>query len=138
MPRLKRTTHTLPKTYAGLVALFLPRPLHDRVDLDNATEMIDLLAGCALNADQADYLELLSDLVDKYERAHHPVTVRPIPVIQRLKNLVADAGLTASAFGRILGDRTVGGKILRGERELSKDHIQKLAAHFKLSPAYFF
>ena len=49
------------------VASHLLRPIRDQVDADNAAEMIDLLAGHALNAEQADYLELLGDLYGKWE-----------------------------------------------------------------------
>ncbi|MSU50601.1 MAG: hypothetical protein EXS37_16195 [Opitutus sp.] len=52
----------IPKTYAGLMALHLLRPIRDQVDADNAAEVIDLLAGHMLNGEQADYLDLLSDL----------------------------------------------------------------------------
>ena len=39
----------LPKTYSALVAMLPPRPIHDDLDLANATEVIDRLAGFALN-----------------------------------------------------------------------------------------
>ena len=42
----------IPKTYRGLVARLPPRPIHDEVDLRNAMEMIDRMAGFKLNADQ--------------------------------------------------------------------------------------
>jgi hypothetical protein len=34
----------IPKTYAGLMAMHMLRPIHDQVDAENAAEMIDLLA----------------------------------------------------------------------------------------------
>lgn len=35
----------LPKTYSGLVALHMPRPIHDKVAYDNAVEVVHALAG---------------------------------------------------------------------------------------------
>lgn len=43
--------------------------------------------------------------------------------------------MNESDLGRLLGDRSLGHRILNGERELSKVHIRTLAAHFSLNPA---
>ena len=45
--------------------------------------------------------------------------------------------MNASDLGRLLGQRQLGAKILSGDRDLSKAHIQTLAAHFGVSPAVF-
>ncbi len=47
------------------MGMHLLRPIHDQVDAENAAEMIDLLAGHKLNAEQTDYLDLLSDLYEE-------------------------------------------------------------------------
>jgi hypothetical protein len=52
-----KTTSTLkssdlPKTYAGLMALHVPRPIHDSVSYENAVEIVHALAGFKLNRDQ--------------------------------------------------------------------------------------
>jgi antitoxin component HigA of HigAB toxin-antitoxin module len=44
-------------------------------------------------------------------------------------------GMNESDLGRLLGDRSLGHRILSGERELSKVHIRVLAEHFSLNPA---
>ena len=49
----------LPTSYEDLVRLHMPRPIHDEDELENATELIDLMAGHDLSADQEDYLDLL-------------------------------------------------------------------------------
>ena len=128
----------LPKDYAGLVRAFPLRPLHDRVDLKNATEIVDAMAGHDLTPDQEDYLDVLSDLVQKYEEAHWPVRRRSSTPLERLQYLVEQAGMTASDLGRLLGNRGLGSLILRGHRQLSKTHIRILADHFRLDPGYFF
>ena len=43
----------------------------------------------------------------------------------------------ASDLGRLLGERSLGPKILSGQRELSKAHIRKLADHFGVSAGLF-
>jgi len=44
----------VPKTYDQLLAMHPLRPIHNDVELDHATTMIDILAGHDLNADQAE------------------------------------------------------------------------------------
>ncbi len=68
---------SLPKTYNGLVALKVPRPIHDRTAYDNAVEIVHALADFKLNRDQEDYLELMAKLVEDYERA---TLAEPAPV----------------------------------------------------------
>lgn len=125
---------SLPRTYSALVALLPPRPIHDDVDLANATEMIDRLAGFQLNADQEDYLDALSTFVESYESERFPMNGRAMPPLEALKALLVEHNMTASELGRLLGNRTLGAAILSGRRSLSKAHIRKLADHFKVEP----
>jgi antitoxin component HigA of HigAB toxin-antitoxin module len=46
-----------------------------------------------------------------------------------------DRGMNASDLGRLVGKRSLGLKILNGDRGLSKAHIKILAKHFHVSPA---
>ena len=55
-----------------------------------------------------------------------------------LEFLAEENGMSGSDLGRILGSRTLGPALLRGQRSLSKTHIKKLADHFSVSPALFF
>jgi HTH-type transcriptional regulator/antitoxin HigA len=128
----------MPTDYAGLVGLFPPRPIHDKADLANATEIIDAMAGHDLTPDQEDYLDVLSDLVAKYEEARSPLRRKRTTPLERLRYVVEQAGMTASDLGRLLGNRGLGSLILRGRRQLSKTHIRILAEHFLLDAGYFF
>ena len=133
----KKDLRRLPKTYGPLVALLPPRPIHDSVDLGNAMEMIDRLAGFDLNADQEDYLEALSTFVEAYEAQRFPIDDSRIAPLDALKALLGEHGMTASDLGRVLGNRTLGTAILGGHRHLSKANIKKLAEHFKVEPGLF-
>jgi HTH-type transcriptional regulator/antitoxin HigA len=133
----KNDFRRLPRTYAGLVAMLPPRPIHDDVDLANATEMIDRLAGFKLSADQEDYLEAISTFVEAYEANRFPIDDSRITPLAALKALLTEHGMTASDLGRLLGNRTLGAAILAGRRNLSKTHIKTLAEHFKVEPGLF-
>ena len=135
---IKRRSKPMPVTYAELVALFPLRPLHDEVDYDNALEAAEALVGSVdLSDDQADYLDVLTDIIQKYEARRHAVAGRGTP-LEALRCMLEERGLSASDLGRLLGNRPLGSAILRGERELSKAHIRILAEHFKVSTDLFF
>lgn len=124
----------IPKTYAGLMALHLLRPIRDRVDADNAAEMIDLLAGHDLNTEQADYLDLLSDLFEKWEATQSPMRRATGPELLRL--VLAERDENATDLAKLLGiDRSLAYRILRGERQLTADQIRSAAEHYGFDPA---
>jgi HTH-type transcriptional regulator / antitoxin HigA len=127
----------LPKTYAGLISLFSLRPLQSKADLRRATAITDALAGHPLNPDQDDYFSVLATLINQFELTHLPQPRRHHDPVGNLVYLLEEHRLSASDLGRILGHRELGPKILLGHRELSKSHILKLAAHFKVTPALF-
>jgi HTH-type transcriptional regulator / antitoxin HigA len=126
----------IPREYAALVAMFPPRPIHDSVDYANTMEIVLAMAGHKLTPDQADYLQILSEIILHYDRIHDQPRKRGTPT-QRLQYLVEQAGLSASDLGRLLGNRTMGSLLLSGKRSLSKAHIIKLAEHFKVRADYF-
>jgi len=139
---MKTTSHALkpsamPKTYTGLVALHLPRPIHDNVSYDNAVEIVHALVGLKLNHDQEDYLELMGKLIEDYERETSPEPA-PVAGIETLKFLLESNDLSGDDLGRILGvDRSIAYRILKGTRSLTADHIKKLAARFIVSADLF-
>jgi HTH-type transcriptional regulator / antitoxin HigA len=125
----------IPTTYTKLVAQCMPRPLHDEVDYRNALKALDAMAGFKLNGDQEDYFDAIATFVEKYEAEHHPLNDIKLNPIELLRSLMEEHELSPSDLGRLLGDRSVGHRILNGERELSKTHIRVLAEHFRLNPA---
>ncbi|MFA6288615.1 MAG: helix-turn-helix domain-containing protein [Opitutaceae bacterium] len=127
----------LPVRYAELVALHMPRPIHDRVAYDNTVEVVDALAGHKLNADQEDYLELLSQLVETYE-ADHLKSYPKVKGLGALQFLVAENQLTGDDLAKLLGvDRSTAYKILKGARNVTTEHIRILCARFSVSAELF-
>ena len=128
----------LPKTFDGLNALWPLRPIRDDVDLSNAQEVVDALAVLPTRSrDQKDYLETLSTLIEKYEQEQGTFNDDDASVLDVLKFLMEGRAMSASDLGRLLGNRELGAAILRGNRQLSKANILKLAEHFAVSPALF-
>ena len=127
----------MPKTYAELVAIRVPRPIHDKAGYDNAVEIVHALAGFKLNRDQDDYLELMGKLIEDYERETIPEP-EPVAGIESLRFLLAENHLSGEDLGEILGvDRSIAYRVLKGTRRLTADHIRKLSARFCVSADLF-
>jgi HTH-type transcriptional regulator/antitoxin HigA len=127
----------MPRSFDGLCRMLPLRPVHDETDYDNAIEMLDSLVGFKLNEDQLDYVEALTTLVGAYEDKHHFIDTSDISGLDSLKYLLEQSKMTASDLGMLLGNRSLGSKILRGERELSKRHLRILAERFKVDAGSF-
>jgi HTH-type transcriptional regulator / antitoxin HigA len=135
--RARSSFSDLPKTYEGLLRIHMLRPVHDRVELRNALEVLDAMAGHRLNREQEEYFEALSTLVEAYEQKSVPAP--RISGLDLLRHLLEVNNLSAAQLSGILGrDRSLGVRILQGERGLTVEHIKKLSAHFGLPVQAFF
>ena len=126
---------TLPKDYTGLCQRYVPRPLHDSTDYASARQAIEPLLGFEdqINADQADYLEAVSSFIEAYDQTR--VKWPKGTPLDTIKFLLEQHDLSAADLSRILGsDRSLGPKLLRGERRLTLDHIRTLAQRFNIEP----
>lgn len=126
---------TEPKDYTGLCQRYVPRPLHDATDYAAARQAIEPLVGFEerLTADQADYLEAVSSFLEAYDRVR--VKWPKGSALDTLKFLLAQHEMSAADLARVLGgDRSLGPKLLRGERRLTVVHIRTLARHFNIEP----
>lgn len=132
-----RPFRQMPRTFGGLCRLLPLRPIHDEADYDNAIEMLDSLVGFDLNKDQLDYVVALTTLVGAYEDEHYAIDTTDKTGLEALKYLLEHNDMTASDLGVLLGNRSLGSKILRGERELSKTHLRILADRFKVDAGLF-
>lgn len=127
----------LPETFTELVTWHAPRPIHDRASYENSVEMVDAMAGFKLNRDQRDYLEVVSQLIEAYEADVLPKT-RKISGISALRFLLTENGLSGDDLAKIIGvDRSIAYRILKGTRNLTVDHVRKLALRFRVSTDLF-
>lgn len=138
---MSRTTPHLadvPETFEALNARHPLRPIQDQTHLENAREMVDALAlRRTRNKDQEDYLETLSTLIEKYEADVMADEASGLSPIDMLRYLMEGHDMSASDLGRLLGNRELGAAILRGDRQLSKKHIQILSNHFAVGADVF-
>jgi HTH-type transcriptional regulator / antitoxin HigA len=136
MPRTNIKSAALPTDFDSLVQLHPPAAIHDEVAYENTMEMINRLTAVPKpTKGQLKYLDTLTILVERYEDDTEGTEPQGIGALAVLRYLMKDRAMTASDLGRLLGDRSLGPKILNGDRALSKAHIKILAKHFKVSPA---
>ena len=125
--------------YLELVRQFPLRPIRTKREYAAAAKIVDALAVRGeehLNADEADYLDVLTDLVEAFDDEHFPPPDDSTP-LERLQALLEESGMTRADLGRLLGNSGLASQILLGRRELSKAHIRTLSRHFKLDAGYF-
>jgi HTH-type transcriptional regulator/antitoxin HigA len=128
----------LPTTFAALARLMVPHAIKNEADYDKTVAVMNRLAVLDRpTTGQRQYLDTLAVLVEAYDEEHNRIDVSNADPIQVLKSILDEHGLTASDLGRMLGNRELGGKILRGDRELSKGHIATLTQRFKVSADLF-
>lgn len=113
-------------------------PIRNEADYDLAVATIGKLAlRGELTSAQEARLEILSTLVEAYDREHHRIDTSGMTPLRALQSLMMDHEMNASDLGRLLGSRALGSLILNGRRELSKAQIKTLARHFAVSSALF-
>lgn len=128
----------LPKGYAALCAMLPPRVIRDKADYENAAEVAEAMAGFEdyFTEDQTDYCDTLCALMEAYE-AETELPLKGTP-LRSLKFLLKEHGLSGADLSAILGaSRALGPMILRGERNLTLEHVKRLAEHFKVDPVLF-
>ena len=114
----------------------MPRTLHDEIELDAVTEIIALMAGHPLSADQADYLVTLAELSAAYESANH----NELPTLSPHEFLAAhleNIGMSATEWGKLIGiDRSTASRLLRGERKFNTTHVRKTEELLNLEASF--
>ena len=125
--------------YSALVRRHPLRPIRRQADYDAAAAMLDTLVLRAdLSPGERDYLEVLTDLVEAYDRKHFPPAPDRRPPHERLRSLVRDAGVSPAELQKVLGvAQSTVSMILSGQRGISKAAALALGKRFSLNPAYF-
>jgi HTH-type transcriptional regulator/antitoxin HigA len=120
---------------AALNRQFPLRPIRSDEELSRAQSIIDSLLDKGDDVDH--YLDVLSDLVRKYETETHPI--QPVSAEQMLRHILESRELTQAEVARGAGiaEPTISA-VLAGRRKLNRDHIAALSAYFGVSPAVFF
>ncbi len=132
-------SRNLPDSYEDLCQqIAFPRPIKDAVDYENTLEIVErLITRPELTDGQAEYLDAITTFVEKFEASEAPFTAAS--ALEVLRHLVNANGMSPSELSKLLGDesRSLGSRLLSGERDLSKAHIARLCEHFGVSADVF-
>jgi antitoxin component HigA of HigAB toxin-antitoxin module len=121
-----------------LMKALAPLAVRNDRDYRRIVKWIDKLAVLDKRTrDQDRFLETLTLLVEAYEGKRQQIDVTGRTPLEVLKFLMEQHEMSGRELGRILGQAQLGGKILRGERELSKAHIRRLCEYFKVRAELF-
>ena len=124
-------------TYLALIRTFPLRPLRSEADLDEAMAIIDaLVVKDPLTDAEADYLAVLSDLVEQYEAEAHPIP--PASDAALLQHLLEAQAVTPVEVAQATGmDAVTLAAVLAGTLQLTREQIGQLARYFQMSPSVF-
>jgi HTH-type transcriptional regulator / antitoxin HigA len=123
--------------YLELIRVFPLRPIRSDKELNDAIGVIDgLLGQKRLVAEERDYLDVLSGLVERYEREQHPMP--PVSDGAMLRHLIEAKSVTQVQVARATGiaESTISA-VLAGNRRLNREHIEKLARYFHVGARAF-
>jgi HTH-type transcriptional regulator/antitoxin HigA len=125
------------EAYLKLVLKFPLRPLRTGKELDRAIKMIDsLIIRGDLDSGEQDYLDILTDIVEKYEADTVPMT--PVSDAVMLRHLVDARGITQSKLAaEVKIPMSTISEVLNGKRRLNRNHIAAVCRFFGVSPAVF-
>jgi len=132
----KCRTHPKQNWFIELQRVLIPLvPITTKAQHEKAMKVVAALASLShLPSPVAHYFEILARNIEVYERDRFSGEHDPL---ENLRFLLRENGLSASDLGRLLGHRELGSKILKRQRQLTIDHIRKLADRFHVSPATF-
>jgi HTH-type transcriptional regulator / antitoxin HigA len=116
---------------------FLLRPIENEQDLTEATALADdLFDRPNLLPEEQKYLDVLCELIERYEDEHEPI--RDVSAAEMLRFLIAQRGAKQQTVSQETGiaNSTVTA-LLKGDRGLTRRHIETFARYFGVEPAVF-
>ena len=130
MKKKRMSAARVDNTYFALVREFPLKPIRSEKELDRATEIIDRLIDRGLDdltSGEEAYLDVLSDLTEKYETEHHPI--EDVEESVMLAHLIQAKGVTqrAVAEGTCIKESAISDLLAR-RRMFNRRHIEKFAS----------
>jgi HTH-type transcriptional regulator/antitoxin HigA len=125
------------KRYLELVRAFPLRPIRSESELDRASKIAgDLAVKKKLTVEERDYLDVLSDLIIKYEDERHPI--EPVSEDRMLAFLIEQKGVSQQQCSR---DAGIAGStlcaVMQGKRKLTREQVERLCRYFHVPPTVF-
>jgi HTH-type transcriptional regulator/antitoxin HigA len=107
------------------------RPIRNDEDHEAALREIERLWNAAEGTEDADKLDILATLVEKYEESRWPIVDNSDP-IDLLNYAIDELGHTQAELAELLGSRSRASEILNRRRPLTVEMIHKISQAWKL------
>ena len=75
--------------------------------------------------------------MEAYEEEHHAIKTGNLSPIDALKFLMEENNLNAADIGKLLGERTLGSKLLRGQRKIGLKYAKTRPKNLPSISAFF-
>lgn len=127
-------------THALVAAVPLSGEHPNEKDYKDALELVEYLL---INEPESPLLDIISARISRYEASQPEIValrkeMESVPVgIAVLRTLMDQYKLTTSDFQNEIGSKSMVSRVLNGQRQLTLNHIKKLAFRFGVSPALF-
>lgn len=136
------TATKLSNEYLALIKRFPLMPIKDKEHLGKAIALMKELTTPSrlslLTDDESNYLDVLTDLIAKYEKAHWKRLAKAMTPSEMLQYLLEQSGTSQSELARQTNTQQSHlSEFLAETRNLSKESILKIACFFKVSPELF-
>ncbi len=127
------------RRYLKLIREFPLRPIRTKAELSVATRILDRLFGRDdVDRGEADYVDVLSDLIDAYERENDPNYDSEATGVEVLRTMMEQHHMKQSVLAERLGiSAPAMSLILSGERPITADHARSLGKVFSIDPGAF-
>ena len=121
---------------AEMIAQGAPRVIHNDEELEEYSEALFALTALKHPTPaEAEAIELLTLLIDRYEREHYAIPAAdPVSLV---RFLIEKQGLTQRDLIPQFGSESAVSMLLSGQRKLTVGQVKKLAARFKLPADVF-
>lgn len=106
-------------------------PIRNDKDHEAALREIERLWGAAAGTEDADKLDILATLVEKYEDSRWP-TVETSDPIDLLNYAIDELGHSQAELAELLGSRSRASEILNRRRPLTVEMIHKISQVWKI------
>ncbi len=123
--------------YLELIKIHPLRPIRSDRELDRAIGVVDMLLDLEQSTpDEADFLEVLGDLIERYEEEAHPIP-RSTDA-EMLRFLIENKKVSQTEVAREtqIADSTISA-ILSGKRAITRSQIGAIARYFHVDPGVF-
>jgi HTH-type transcriptional regulator/antitoxin HigA len=139
--RYRRPTARERDDYLELVKTFPLRPLRTDVEHEQAVRILSRLTGRArprLSSGERDYSDALARFVQDYDERAYPLLPKKRSPLERLRYLMEENTMAAADLESLLGaSQPLVSQILRGKRNLTPNHMRRLASRFGVDAGYF-